>query len=193
MARSRNQISRATKGAEVILDVPRFKCFVDKRFLTNDAETGLLEAYCFSVTLIESRPLLWTVHTIDGAVYSRLPTWAIYTRPDALVVDESQHLDTWGAISSNGQVIAHQYLKDYWAEVTLGGSKQEGLYKFTIDYFDGGFSECPEQHKTSNIIFLESGQICAVPNNYCLFKDRHFVNDEVTTKYRRNTRYYTLP
>lgn len=171
----------------MILDVPRFHSFIDKSFLTDGKELGLVEAYTFAVTLIESRPLLWTVHTVDGAIYSRVPTWAL--RHEQVDVAAPTTLDQWGAISSSGQIIAHQYLKDYWVKTPI---EEDGIYKFTIDYFESGFSEDPEQHKTSNIIFLDSGLIAALPNNLCLFKDRHFTNEEPSFKYERNKQYFML-
>lgn len=171
-----------------LIDIPRFKCYVNKSYLTNGKEIGYLEAYCFAVTCIEARPLLFTVHTVEGAIFSRLPIWAIYHKLPELDQLPKGKLDKWGAISSEGQAIAHQYLKDYWVETRIG----QGIYKFTIDYFGGGFSEDPEQHKTSNIIFLDNGQICAMPNNYCIFKDEHFTDDEIKTKYARNSKYFML-
>lgn len=177
-------------GVQMILDIPRFKCWVQQAYLSNNEQNGFVEGYCIAVTLIENRPLLFTVHTIGGAIYSRLPIYAVNHEP--MLAEHPLRPDTWGAISSNGQVIAHQYLKDYRTVVTIDGEKFEGIYKFTIDYFDGGFAEDPEQHKTSNIIFLENGKIAAVPNNQCLFLDSHFTGPD-DTKYKRNTTYFMLP
>lgn len=184
-----------------ILDIPRFKCWVWREFLTDGRESGLTEAYAFAVTLLESRPLFFTVHTIDGAVYSRLPIWALRHKEIDLATDAErtfeEHdltiLDPWGAISSHAQVIAHQYLKDYWIVAKVGASKINGRYLFTIDYSHGGFAQDPEQHKTSNIIALKSGHFAALPNNMCLFLDRHFTEGADFPKgYRRNRTYYLL-
>jgi len=104
--------------------------------------------------------------------------YALQTIKDAHVSDKAlfinNPLDMWGAISSQAQAVKHKYLKDYEVYVNFTDKVVKGTYQFTIDYFEDGFSEDPEQHKTSNIIFLDSGYICAVPNNYCLFKDKHF-------------------
>ena len=176
----------------MILDIPRFKCFIRSEYLSGGSITNeYVEAYCFSVTIIESRVLLWTVHTIDGAVYSRLPTYAIcHNIPE----NKAEHkLDIFGAISSNGQVIEHEYLKDYMVEVNIDGKKYPGVYAFTIDYFTGGFAQDPEQHKTSNVIFMDSGYIFVGPNNMMLFIDSHFTdNKKPSFQYRRNKNYYYL-
>lgn len=175
----------------MILDVPRIKCFVDRSFLTNDELAGLEECYLFAVTLIESRPILWTIHTIYGAVYSRIPTWALRcgkSNDTPLTPKGISDVDQWGAISSEAQIISHQYLKDY--EVSFKGMK--GRYLFTIDYFGGGFSEDPEQHKTTNIIAGYDKLFYCLPNNECVFKDKHFTNDLKPDHYRRNQNYFTL-
>lgn len=173
----------------MILDIPRFKCFIDCNYLTGGDLDGIEEAYCFAVTLIENRPILWTIHTINGAVYSRIPTWAIYLCDDKLIENLPKDLDPWGAISSDGQIIKHQYLKDY--EVHF--QNKTGRYLFTIDYFDGGFSEDPEQHKTTNVIHGVDDRLYCLPNNQCVFNDRHFTTSIKNVKhYRRNEIYYTL-
>lgn len=176
----------------MILDIPRFKCFIDVKYLTDGKSSGFVEGYCFSVTLLESRPLLFTVHTIHGAVYSRIPIQAIYHQipENTLNLLESKKLDPWGAISSEGQAICHQYLKDY--ETLYLKEDIKGVYKFTIDYFNGGFAQDPEQHKTSNVLFLDNGQIAAIPNNFCLFLDGHFTTSVVDLPYKRNTQYYYI-
>ncbi len=173
----------------MILDIPYLKVLIDKRVLTGSEESGFINAYLFSVTLIESRPLLFTAHLEDGAIYSRIPLKYIFHKEP-----EGERLltDPWGAISSNGQVVQHRYLKDYFVECDISGFAVAGRYLFTIDYFDGGFSEDPEQHKTSNIISLETGQLAALPNNLCRFVDDHFTESGDLLKYKRNSVYWTF-
>lgn len=172
-----------------LIDFPRLKCYCDRRYITNYEQRGYVECYVFAVTLLESRPLLFTIHTIDGAVYSRIPLEALRMkkRPSILLADK------WGAISSYGQVVQHQYLKDYRCKWLI--NQEEGMYWATIDYIEGGFAHDPEQHKTSNIILMDRGDIVALPNNEVVFLDNHFVNkgsEERLRQYRRNTQYYTV-
>jgi len=176
-----------------ILDIPRFKCWVKKEFLTDFQERGFTEAYAFSVTLLENRPLLFTVHTVDGAVYSRLPIWALtHTDPSSSPLEDLKCLDPWGAISSFGQAIEHKYLKDYYVEALIQNESLPARYLFTIDYCHGGFAQDPEQHKTSNILALDCGLFAILPNNMCLFLDRHFTNGKQPSGYKRNKEYFTL-
>lgn len=168
------------------IEIPRFKGLIISEFIST-AKQELIEAYIFSLTTIEARPLLFTIHTIDGALYSRIPIQAILHRLPTGTQFNADYLDPWGAISSSSQAVSYNYLKDYHViSETLG----RGTYKFTIDYFNGGFSEDPEQHKTSNIIFLDNGQIAALPNNFTLFKDRHFTTPNQLYKYKRNKTYW---
>lgn len=177
----------------MILDIPRFKCFVKSEYVSNGTIKGeWIEAYAFAVTIIESRTILWTVHTIHGAVYSRLPTKAICHEIPKYIY-KFRH-DVFGAISSDGQVIEHAYLKDYMVYVLQDNKMYSGVYKFTIDYFTGGFAQDPEQHKTSNIIFMDNGYIFVGPNNMLVFRDTHFTQD-VEPKdliYKRNSQYYYM-
>lgn len=178
----------------MIVDIPRFKCYVDSKYLSNGNKEGTVEAYCFSMTLIESRPLFFTVHTEHGAIYSRLPIDAIYhkynIKENRELFENRESLDQWGAISSNAQAIKHTYLKDY--EVYVMPLRMKGIYWCTIDYFGEDFSQDPEQTKTTNVIMLENGQVCGMPNNLCLFQDRHFTNQEdVNFPYKRNAIYFT--
>jgi hypothetical protein len=177
----------------MILDFPRLKVRIDKSFISNGE--GFEDGYIFAVTLLENRPLLFTVHLESGAIYSRLPLKAfenkLYEHME-LTETELENVDPWGAISSFGQVIKHEYLKDYAVKVRNGESFINGMYWATIDYMEGGFAQDPEQHKTSNIILLENGQIGAYPNNHCLFVDRHFTKEDPETQYRRNDEYFTL-
>lgn len=169
----------------MILDLPRLKVWVNLRYVSNDCGYGA--AYLFSITLIESRPLLFTVHFDDGAVYSRLPIEAIKYDIPKKNEPKGKPLDPWGAISDHGQVIEHAYLKDYRVKTANGF----GRYYCTIDYFYGGFAQDPEQHKTSNLIILDSGHLTALPNNFCLFLDSHFTDNQAKTRsYRRNSLYF---
>lgn len=169
-----------------LLDFPRLKVYVNRDYMTDGSGNGREEAYVFAVTLLESRPLLFTVHTEYGAVYSRLPLQALAWKEKP--TDNSY--DKWGAISGNGTVVQHAYLKDYLVQVPY--FKAHGRYWCTIDYYDGGFAQDPQQHKTANIILADSGAILAVPNNDCIFRDNHFTKYVKNMSYKRNTKYYTI-
>ena len=57
-----------------------------------------------------------------------------------------------------------------------------------LDWADG-FSRYPAEHKPLNMIELEGGQFALLPNNYCVFSDRHFIRTDKGKdlhRYRRN-------
>jgi hypothetical protein len=163
-------------------------------FLYQDDREGFTEAYIFAVTAIINRPLLFTVHTIDGAVVSRLPvhSFVAYNKldysPFSLV-----ELQPWECIGTDIQAVHHTYLKDYDVKIKIQDEFIKGKYILTFDSFSNGFSEDPEQHKTFNMVELENGQYALMPNNRCLFLDRHFTDDMSSfPKYARNSTYWRL-
>lgn len=166
----------------ITIDIPYIHCYVRGEFVSEQTEP--IECYIFAATAILNRPLLFTCHTISGAVYSRLPVEAFISRKDAGKLD---NLAPWGCIGNYMSVVEHQYLKDY--EVTVPNLNTSGRYLMTFDQFNGGFSEDPEQHKTMNFIELETGQYALMPNNYCIFNDSHFTRDD-DIKYKRQISYW---
>lgn len=169
----------------MIIDLPEFiHCEVNLEFISNIE--GWEECYIFAVTCIPSRPPLFTIHTVNGAVFSRLPIWAF--RHKEVKSSFNEESCPWSCIGNKVFAIKHAYLKDYTVETTLGN----GRYLMTLDYTEGNYSEDPEQHKTHNVIALDSGHFVAMPNNYCRFIDDHFIDKKGSIDhYRRQTRYYT--
>lgn len=169
-----------------LLDIPRFKAYCDRSYMTDGSGKGMEEVYIFAVTLLEGRPLLFTCHTEFGAVYSRLPIIAFHhsRRPQTASVDR------WGAISGNGTCVQHTYLKDYRCKLLRPHPNTMCMYHCTIDYYNGGFAQDPEQHKTSNILFGDDGAIYILPNNEILFLDEHFTKPSTSITYKRNTKYF---
>lgn len=167
-----------------LLNISPLKVYVDPQYCCGGIQATRIEAYLFAVTLLLNRPLLFTVHTIHGAVYSRLPIEALSWKEKP----QDNSYDKWGAIAGSGEFVQHPYLKDY--RVKIG--KEQGYYFGTIDYNEGGFAQDPEQHKTSNLILMEKGGIWIVPNNECLFVDEHFTKEikEKDLPYKRNKKYY---
>lgn len=170
----------------MLVDIPFIHTNVRLEYVTNNEQTGLEEVYLFAVTCISGRPPLFTCHTKNGAVYSRLPLEAF---TDNQNTNADKDLVPWTCLGEKAFVIKHEYLKDY--EVLIPSLKMTGRYLFTIDYYDGNYSEDPEQHKSHNVIELEDGRYTAMPNNYCVFKDKHFTNKDLDYKhYRRQTTYW---
>lgn len=169
----------------MIIDLPYIHCYVRGKFVSDSPLD--IECYIYSVTCIMGRPLLFNVHTEHGAIFGRLPIHAFTTIPELKSTYSLEELQPWSCIGHRAQVISHAYLKDY--EVEVRTLDTVGTYMFTIDQFDGGYSEDPEQHKTFNVVELENGQLGAFPNNFLLLKDNHFTNTDMI-KYQRQTKYW---
>jgi hypothetical protein len=181
-----------------IVDTPYIHVYIRKEYLHNLEEgfNEFVEGYIFSVTSIPSRPLLFTVHTVDGAVVSRLPIEAFTTKKDA-PRRSSSDLQLWSCLNHDIELIPHRYLKNYCVHAKLSnGEMVKGRYLFTIDCIPreelGGFAETPDEHKTFNIIELDEGNFAALPNNRCLFFDNHFANPKPPPKYKTNTNYWLV-
>ena len=62
----------------MLINTPYIKCYVDNNFIKS--KEGRTEGYIFAITAIINRPHLFHIHTVDGAIYSRLPIWALYSQ-----------------------------------------------------------------------------------------------------------------
>lgn len=184
----------------MLLDLPTpIHCKVRLSFVTNREQMGLEDCYVFAVTILENRTLLFTCHTENGAVYSRLPIWAFQHdnfNPEidhvrSLNVGNIMSLCPWGCLGYDASIIEHAYLKDYEASCKIEDQFFDGRYLFTIDYNKGLYAQDPEQHKTHNIFELETGHYCALPNNHFKLEDSHFTNKDTNcAHYRRNEIYW---
>lgn len=164
------------------ISIPFFKAKVRREYLHN-LEEGFGEfedCYVFAITSILNRPLLFHVHTESGAVFSKLPIQSLCRIPCA--VPEYQ---VWNALGNSIHAVTLAYLKDYWVKTKFG----EGRYMFSLDFFDGGFSEDPEQQKILHMIELQDGNYLTASNNHCLFLDSHFTTERPIT-YKRNSHYW---
>ena len=180
---------------QFVTNTPMLKLFVLKSFLTQnpvDIDT-FIECYMVSVKSVYGRPLLFTVYTEDCALYSGLPINCLYVSQS----DKKLSLNTaqpFSCISDKIQIIKYEFMKDMEAECYLSSKTEQGTYLFTIEYYDDGLAEDPEQFKTHNIIALDNGPLVALPNNKCLFNDGFFgENSNVMPNYKRNSTYWKGP
>lgn len=75
-----------------------------------------------------------------------------------------------------------------------------GEYLFTIDSFNGdrsrvdiSFAETPDEHKSFNVIALQTGQLAAYPNNRCRVVDPSLSPEELKTPdFLVSTRYFNV-
>lgn len=178
------------------VNLPSIKVFVDNKFLTDGKQEGFSEAYLVSVTSIPSRPLFFTVHLETGALWSRLPIWAIRCnrydteiemKPSELTPEQTQ---PFSCLEGDIQCVVYDHLRHYRVNVNIDSKIHSGFYLFTVDVAGQGLGEDPEQHKTHNVIVLDNGELVAYPNNMCLFLDEYFTSSKEFPKYRRTNKFY---
>lgn len=165
------------------LNVEKVK--VAKKYLTDSKEEGFVDAYLIAARCLASRAILFTVHLENGAVYSGLPIEAIYGKWSVDTKDslETTALQPWSCLEG-AQYISYTHLAHY--DVLCTTLQRSGRYIGTIDYNGAGLAQDPEQYKSHNLILPDLGQLMAMPNNYCLFKDEYFTNDtEIALKRNR--------
>lgn len=179
----------------MLINVPIQKAYIKSEFISDSKVTGkLIEGYVIAVRAIKSRPLLFTVHLENGAVYSGLPVSAICS--SGFVIDQELPLEAyqpWSCLESPANAVMLDYLKDYTVKVPRLGDWAVGRYLYTIDYSGEGLAQDPEQHKCHNIIAIKAGTWVAMPNNYCVFEDSHFTEQTTDVKLsdlKRTSTYY---
>jgi len=165
-------------------NTPYLHCLVRNEFLGIDKQGGT-ECYIFLVTALPNRPLLFTCHTEHGGIFSRLPIWAFAPLSADLTLRADETTQKWSVLGESIEIVTPTYLKDYRVLSKFG----EGLYKFSIDFVDGMYSEDPEQHKMLHLIELKN-KYALMPNNNLRFVDSHFTKDAKVV-YKRNTKYFT--
>lgn len=184
-----------------ISSVNPLKILVDKQYLTNFCEEGLEEAYLIAVKAVSGKALSFTVHLESGAVFSSLPIIAL-RHPEIQnfthIVPETHPIhQPFTCLEGPIQILTYDGVYDYKVACRLQNSVIDCRYLFTIEYSGDGVASDPEQFKTHNIIYsIETGALYAMPNNMCLFYDKHFTNVKNPLdisqwpRYNRNVKVY---
>ena len=122
------------------------------------------EACAFGFTALEGRLPAFQVMLRDGAQFARLPLTALASGPCEALPATTVCL--WDSLSYTCSVHRYAYLTTLVADVFCGdGQERRGRYLFTVDWCQSDYSEMPDQHKCHHFLWLESGQMAAMPNN----------------------------
>lgn len=175
-----------------MINIPSIKVFVLNEYLTDFKKQGTTEAYLLAVDCRPGSIIRFTVYLESGAIWSGLPVEAIFcdrfSQIDISKKQTTPHLQPFSCLEGSLSVISYSLLKHAELQTRIG----PGHYLFTINYEGDGLSEDPEQHKTHNIIVLESGQLCALPNNFIQVVDNWFSksNTDDLTHYKRAKKFF---
>ncbi len=177
------------KGFKVI-NSPTIKLFVKSKYITGlDSEN--IPCYLMGIDARENQHLRFTVYLNSGAIWSGLPIEALYSdrmekEQDKLF--ENHELQPFTCLDGTVSVVTYKILMNANVKTALG----LGRYLFTVNYQGMELSDDPEQYKTHNIIALDNGQVCALPNNMIKVVDNWFTIEDADTKnYKRTNVRYT--
>lgn len=182
----------------MLIATPTIHVAVNNKFLTDGGTEGATEGYLVAVKCVENRPLLFTAHLKNGALYSGLPIHAIYHIEKLAAAKLGSNIELcqaqpWSCLAGPVNLVELPYLRNYDVEIRSPDLVGTGMYLFTIDYHGNNLAADPTQYKLHNIISLDGGPLVAMPNNYCKFLDRFFTDEEsslATNKLRRTTTYH---
>jgi hypothetical protein len=158
---------------------------VNNAFLGPDMPEGVTKGIWHGVYCREYQTLSCHVFLESGAHWSGLPLHAISATEDFRF--SAEELMPWAGMGEEIEAVHMPFLEGL--EVTNHPGRHTGLI---IDWKDG-YSRYPEEHKPLSLIQLETGQFALLPNNYLLYKEKHFVNDaakENLKHYRRGEEVY---
>jgi hypothetical protein len=160
---------------------------VNNKHLGPNMPDGFTEGIWHGIHSREGQMLMCHVMLETGAHWSGIPLHALSTTnyffaPDLVM--------PWYAMGE--QIIAVQlpYLEGLKAtDRNHNVGRHTGIM---IDWADG-YSRYPQEHKPLNLISLDSGPFVLMPNNYVIYKDKHFTNGkrkDDLSKYKRNEKIY---
>lgn len=145
--------------------------YVRRSFLSNDECMGWEPAVWFGLTCPKNRAFGLSVLLECGGLYRELPphAWVFSEPAPKCGIEAAQAYDCFGG---NVQAIEYDYLREM--PVTVIRSGERGLYVFSVEFADNGFSRHPEQSKALHAIRLDSGALTFQPGNHLTFYDSSF-------------------
>jgi hypothetical protein len=150
----------------LIADVPFTYCKVRREFVRDhkDGHGQYEDCVVFGMTALEGRLPSFNVMMQNGAQWARLPIHAFVNQPCEPLAASTVCL--WDCLSYTMSVHAYAYLGTLVADVfCTDGKTRRGTYAFTVDWCQSDYSEMPDQHKCHHFLWLDEGQLCAMPNN----------------------------
>lgn len=148
---------------------------VDNKYLGPKMPHGVTKGIWHGIYCREYQTMLCHVFLESGAHWSGLPIHAISTTTNFEY--KYEELMPWSGMGEKIEAIHMPFLEGLEASVFNPISEVGRHTGIVIDWADG-YSRYPEEHKPLSLIQLESGQFALLPNNYVVYKEKHFVDDE---------------
>jgi len=156
--------------------------YVRPEFLQGPDAIGqpLIPCAIFGLCSVPGRALTFHVLLNNGAQYARVPIQALTHQAEATDFYPLPALQAWDCFAYDMAVHRYAYLAERDVEVRLSepcaSQMVTGQYCCTVDWYDNGYSDTPDQHKCAHIIALENGQFAAMPNNRLRWYDASFTD-----------------
>lgn len=168
-----------------MINAPTIKLFVAPQYITK-TPGPLMPCYLMGLDARENQHLRFTVYLNSGAIWSGLPIEAL--RSDRMDISQTKIYENWDlqpftCLDGTVSAVTYKLLLNASMETHLG----QGRYLFTVNYQGTELSDDPEQYKTHNIIALDNGQLCALPNNMIRVNDTWFRDDNADVKNYKRT------
>ena len=163
---------------------------VDNRALGPSMPAGVTAAIWHGIYTRPGQVIACHLLLESGANWSGIPIHCISTTTDFSIGHTL--LQPWGAMGREPLVWKSSYLEGLEAVLLKSEVRPQAAGRHTgivIDWSDG-FSIYPQEHKPLNLIHLDSGQFCLLPNNYLLYNDAHFTNTANGATASQNIKHY---
>ncbi len=152
----------------------------------------LIPCAIFGICSVPGRALTFHVLLENGAQYARVPLHGLTHREQIDQPLPLPALQAWDCFGYDMAVHRYAYLAERDVEVRLSepcaSQTMVGQYCCTVDWYDNGYSDTPDQHKCAHIIALENGQFAAMPNNRLRWYDASFTDWRLPIRLSVNTR-----
>jgi len=149
---------------------------VDNKFLGETMPQGITPGIWHGIFSRSNQILMCHVLLETGANWSGLPIHALSTTYDFSYSQEQ--LSPWGAMGEDIDTYNSNYLEGLECELITHQLKSTGRHTGIIIDWKDGFSRYPQEHKPLNLLTLDNGQLGLFPNNYILYKDKHFTKND---------------
>lgn len=163
----------------LVANLPLEPVWVRNEFLYNfkKGQGEFTRGYWVSVKTQKHRSLLFETLLENGALYDKLPIEAFVHDRGSDVKFKQADLALWDMDSWHITTIVKDALRHLDAKVRVGNELVAGTYVCTVDQVDADGSlmptcaSIPKEHKSQNILALDNGQFCSMPNNRILWTD----------------------
>jgi hypothetical protein len=147
---------------------------VNNAFLGPDMPEGVTKGVWHGVYCREYQVLSCHVFLESGAHWSGLPLQALSITEDFSI--PSEELMPWAGMGEDIEAVFMPFLEGLEAVVIKPFVECGRHTGIVVDWKDG-YSRYPAEHKPLNLLQIGTGQFALLPNNYVLYKEKHFVND----------------